>query len=422
MPGLDALGWLQFERLCELVLEADAGVDPTRWEGSADPSRQLVCEDEIQAQRPRARAAGAGPLPVAARRRPPSPRRRRVRVGRDVRQPRRADGDVVYGEQELFDAIRRLPTLRLKLPSRALARRRAARRRRTRALDARHRGHARARARCSSRRRPGSARSRSCKAHHFLVLTGPPEMGKTAIARMLGLALLTEGWEVHECTRPEQVEAALRSLPPAAVHRRRRVRLDRVPRGRRRALGGEPRPHPEGHRRAPLARLDVAPGAAARRPAAAAPRARRRALPAAGGRPGRRLRARRRGEDPDPVPPRARGAPARRHARGAAPARRLDRRAPALHARADPPLRRPRRARSDGDRARAERADRGDGGVLPRRSSREHRELLLAMLDSPPGPGRRARPRRGAAPAHDERPARRRPPTSSTGSPTTSCG
>ena len=43
--------------------------------------------------------------------------------------------------------------------------------------------------------------------HHFLVLTGPPEMGKTAIARMLGLARLAEGWEVHECIRPEQVEA-----------------------------------------------------------------------------------------------------------------------------------------------------------------------------------------------------------------------
>ena len=28
MPALDELGWLQFERLCELVLEADAGVDP----------------------------------------------------------------------------------------------------------------------------------------------------------------------------------------------------------------------------------------------------------------------------------------------------------------------------------------------------------------------------------------------------------
>ena len=43
--------------------------------------------------------------------------------------------------------------------------------------------------------------------HNFLVLTGPPEMGKTAIARMLGLARLAEGWEVHECIRPEQVEA-----------------------------------------------------------------------------------------------------------------------------------------------------------------------------------------------------------------------
>jgi hypothetical protein len=30
-------------------------------------------------------------------------------------------------------------------------------------------------------------------------------MGKTAIARMLGLALMSDGWEVHECTRPEQV-------------------------------------------------------------------------------------------------------------------------------------------------------------------------------------------------------------------------
>lgn len=44
--------------------------------------------------------------------------------------------------------------------------------------------------------------------HHFVVLTGPPEMGKTAIARMVGLVQLTDGWEVHECTRPEQVHAA----------------------------------------------------------------------------------------------------------------------------------------------------------------------------------------------------------------------
>ena len=48
MPGLEELGWLQFERLCELVLEADAGVDPTRWEGSADQSREVVCEDALR--------------------------------------------------------------------------------------------------------------------------------------------------------------------------------------------------------------------------------------------------------------------------------------------------------------------------------------------------------------------------------------
>src|SRR5207237_7021836 len=44
--------------------------------------------------------------------------------------------------------------------------------------------------------------------HCFAVLSGPPEMGKTAIARMLGLALELEGWEVHECIRPDQVWAA----------------------------------------------------------------------------------------------------------------------------------------------------------------------------------------------------------------------
>jgi hypothetical protein len=38
--------------------------------------------------------------------------------------------------------------------------------------------------------------------YHFAFLTGPPEMGKTAVARMIGLAKLTAGWELHECVRP----------------------------------------------------------------------------------------------------------------------------------------------------------------------------------------------------------------------------
>ena len=39
--------------------------------------------------------------------------------------------------------------------------------------------------------------------HSFVVLTGPPEMGKTAIARMVGLAQLSAGWEAYECAYPD---------------------------------------------------------------------------------------------------------------------------------------------------------------------------------------------------------------------------
>jgi hypothetical protein len=52
--------------------------------------------------------------------------------------------------------------------------------------------------------------------HRFVVLTGPPEMGKTAIAQMLALAQLTDGWEAHECNTPDQL---WRSFDP----RRRQV-------------------------------------------------------------------------------------------------------------------------------------------------------------------------------------------------------
>jgi hypothetical protein len=42
----------------------------------------------------------------------------------------------------------------------------------------------------------------------FAVITGPPEMGKTAIARMIALGRMTGGWEAHECIRAEQLWAA----------------------------------------------------------------------------------------------------------------------------------------------------------------------------------------------------------------------
>ena len=46
--------------------------------------------------------------------------------------------------------------------------------------------------------------------HGFGVLSGPPEMGKTATARMLGLVRLCQGWDVHECSDPEALWTAFR--------------------------------------------------------------------------------------------------------------------------------------------------------------------------------------------------------------------
>jgi len=38
---------------------------------------------------------------------------------------------------------------------------------------------------------------------HYVVLEGPPEVGKTAIGRMIALSYIPEGWEVIECQEPK---------------------------------------------------------------------------------------------------------------------------------------------------------------------------------------------------------------------------
>ena len=43
------------------------------------------------------------------------------------------------------------------------------------------------------------------KLHNFVVLTGAPEMGKTAIGRMLAMAQLQNGWEVIDCYDPNDI-------------------------------------------------------------------------------------------------------------------------------------------------------------------------------------------------------------------------
>lgn len=47
--------------------------------------------------------------------------------------------------------------------------------------------------------------------HSFVILEGPPEVGKTAIGRMIALALMKNGWEGIECRGPKDFEEAYRA-------------------------------------------------------------------------------------------------------------------------------------------------------------------------------------------------------------------
>jgi Novel STAND NTPase 3 len=49
------------------------------------------------------------------------------------------------------------------------------------------------------------------KKHHFVVLDGPPEMGKSAIAWMIALTQIADGWEASACDSPDDSFRALRA-------------------------------------------------------------------------------------------------------------------------------------------------------------------------------------------------------------------
>jgi hypothetical protein len=240
---LQDLGWLQFERLCALLLEAEAGIGPAAWEGSADRGRMLVSEQPVRfagrtlappvmvccvwlrgsAAERRARLAllPGGEAALAARGTstirvglpgtgsradeppPPSPAWPSWLLlynGDPADLEPMRDGFFAAGEAEIMAAVDRHPEVRLALPS-VLALRPAPPR------DGSTLDLAAARE-LADVFVPTAAYERALatlRRHHFAVLTGPPEMGKTAIARMISLALLDDGWEAHECTRPEQV-------------------------------------------------------------------------------------------------------------------------------------------------------------------------------------------------------------------------
>jgi hypothetical protein len=235
---LDALGWLQFDRLCPLVVESETGLSDLQWRGRADTGRVALVDHEV------AFRDGAhqlpGPVVVAAIWiRDKSALERRVEVFRnrvvaalasaDARPSdallvlTNLDGDaaraslswdpgtrekrsVVLGAAEISTSLDRHPSLRAAMPS-VLG---------LRDLDALIDSDVRRRSSLDVERTQELARvfwptlayerARTVlDKHRFVVLTGPPEMGKTAIAAMLALSCLTDGWETHECSDPDEV-------------------------------------------------------------------------------------------------------------------------------------------------------------------------------------------------------------------------
>ena len=233
--ALDRLGWLQFQQLCAHVLELDAGVAPDVWQGDADRTRIAILD------------CGLGPPLLAA------PLRDRVLVHCVWLRPESAEPVAAALEQlsiEQLEDLRGLnsyvlmgngvavtdgprpkvkgltvdvidspalcaridarPELRLAMPSllglrdlEPLITATAAERS---TLD---RGEAERLARVFVPTRAYARAVRTLAEHRFAVVTGPPEMGKTAIARMVALAKMTDGWEAHECTTPDELLAAL---------------------------------------------------------------------------------------------------------------------------------------------------------------------------------------------------------------------
>jgi hypothetical protein len=222
----DELGSLQFERLCLALLEEPLGVSTAEWRetlagcavllpggvealGLPGPTvAVLVWQTDTDAPRDRLRSAvqrGLEEWPAI------EPRSMLV-LTNSTSELHLAGPEIrTLGPAELTRLVDRSWSVRLALPS-VLGIGPADRLEPGEStLDL---GAARELARVFVPTRPYAAALDVLLAHRFVVLTGPPEMGKTAIARMIGLAAMTGGWEAHECIRPEELWARFRRDRP----------------------------------------------------------------------------------------------------------------------------------------------------------------------------------------------------------------
>ena len=233
---LDELGWLQFERLCDLVLEREAGLSELTWLGRGDSGRVALVDGPVALPDASVRLQGPVAVAVVWVRRGTRPahevsilsagvlavpselgfwfERLLVLTNLDGEAVERARALrfrnvqelVVLGAAELGQSLDRHPELRAAMPSvlglRDLEPLVTADARRRSTLDV---VSAQELARVFWPTRAYDRARTVLGQHRFVVLMGPPEMGKTAIARMLALAQLTDGWEAHECTTPARV-------------------------------------------------------------------------------------------------------------------------------------------------------------------------------------------------------------------------
>jgi hypothetical protein len=218
---LDGLGWLLFERLATDAVERELGIPASAWQGAADGRREALCDEGVPAlglHEPavaqmawvRRGRDGVGARIEEATGEDDRPLVLVVNVD-DAEVPDHA-ADWVLDRSWLAAALERSADLRLAHPS---------------TLGLRDGGPAISRPTGSFDRAAAAELARvfvpvrahalaldALRAHRFAVLTGPPEMGKTAIARMVALALATDSWEAHECIHPEEVHDAWRDDRP----------------------------------------------------------------------------------------------------------------------------------------------------------------------------------------------------------------
>lgn len=248
--NLDALGWFQFERLVQSICKHEFGLDVEAWAGRGDAGRDayvrsgfterasgVVQEGPVVIQAKfvsGANAAGARPNPlvkaavreelsliverrVSGRWKDPkryvlmtnaplSPRLRRdleAEIGKEL-----PGADIsLQGAQDLDTWLDALPAVRLSFPQ-LLG---------LRDLEALLGGVVNADVVERSRSLIDLAKELApvfvptslygnaltvLNSRHFVVLTGPPEMGKTCIARMIALAKVSAGWDAVELRDP----------------------------------------------------------------------------------------------------------------------------------------------------------------------------------------------------------------------------